>query len=125
MTGGGTFGSEKVQHAFTLNCDPRRGSDNLEVNWGKGNRFKLERLTSVACLDDSLINPGQPSASFDTYRGTGVGRYNGVRATAEWTFTDAGEPGNHDTATIEIRNAAGGIVLSASGTLSRGNHQAH
>jgi uncharacterized repeat protein (TIGR01451 family) len=125
MTGGGTFGRERVHHGFTLNCDPQRGSNNLQVTWGSGNKFHLEGLASAACFDDPRIGPRRPSASFDTYRGTGVGRYNGARATAEWTFTDAGEPGTRDTATIVIRNAVGRIVLSASGSISNGNHQAH
>ena len=125
MTGGGTFGAERVHHAFTLNCDPQRGSNHLEVKWGKNSRFRLEEVTSAACLDGPHIDPRRPLASFDTYRGTGVGRYSGAAATAEWTFTDAGEPGRRDMATIVIRNAAGDVVLSATGSISGGNHQAH
>src|SRR5205823_2869593 len=37
---------------------------------------------------------GYLRAGFDAYTGTGTGTYNGVAsARAEWTFTDAGEPG--------------------------------
>jgi uncharacterized repeat protein (TIGR01451 family) len=125
MTGGGTFGSQRVHHGFTLRCDPQANSQRLEVNWGKGNKFHLEQLTSATCLDDPKIGPSQPRAGFDTYRGAGTGRYNGAPATVVWTFTDAGEPGRNDTSQIVVRDAAGRIVLSASGSISNGNHQAH
>ena len=102
------------------------GPNRLEVNWGKGNKFHLESLTLSACSDDPAIKAGKPDASFDTYRGKGVGRYNGVSgATAEWTFTDAGEPGKKDLATLVIKSASGSVVLTVSGTLTNGNHQAH
>ena len=124
MTGGGTFGSQRVHHGFTLNCDVQQGANQLEVNWSGGNEFHLERLTAATCVDDPAIG-GKRSEPLDTYRGEGLGRYNGVAAMASWIFTDAGEPGKQDTATIIIRDALGRIVLSASGTLSNGNHQAH
>ncbi len=98
----------------------------MEVNWGKGNKFHLDNLTTASCSDNPAIEPNPPNASFDTYSGTGTGRYNGASgATAEWTFTDAGEPGNNDTAKIIIKDSNGNIVLSVSGNLTRGNHQAH
>jgi hypothetical protein len=43
----------------------------------------------------------------------------------EWTLTDAGEPGRADRAEITIRDPAGAVVLSESGTLAGGNQQAH
>ena len=46
-------------------------------------------------------------------------------ATATWRFTDAGEPGVNDRATIDVWDAAGGHVLTVSNTLTFGNHQAH
>jgi len=46
-------------------------------------------------------------------------------AIAEWTFTDAGEPGTEDTARIRITNAQGDVVLDVFGPLRKGNHQAH
>jgi hypothetical protein len=94
------------------------------VNWGRGNRFHLEDLTFAACSDTEL-DEGNPEAGFDTYEGEGTGRYNNVSgATAEWTMTDAGEPGNDDTLIIMIWDAEGNLVLNTSGTI-RGNHQAH
>jgi hypothetical protein len=58
--------------------------------------------------------------------GSGVGPYNGQPgAKAEWTFTDAGEPGSKDSATITITDANGNVVLRVSGKLEKGNQQAH
>ena len=125
MTGGGTFGAQRARHGFTLHCDVNEVPNRLEVNWGQGNRFHLEQLTAAICLDDPSISPQTPVAEFDTYRGAGIGRYNGQPATAEWVFTDAGQPGRLDTATIVIRDAAGDVVLDASGLISNGNQQAH
>jgi len=128
MTGGGSviYGDIRVTHGFVLRCDPSQNSNNLEVNWDSGNRFHLESLTAVSCSDNPSILPNPPKAGFDTLQGSGTGRYNGVSgATAVWTFTDAGEPGDNDTATILIKDADGNTVLSVSGNLSGGNHQAH
>ncbi|GFO96009.1 uncharacterized protein) Fragment, partial [groundwater metagenome] len=72
------------------------------------------------------ITPNPPAAGFDTYVGTGTGRYNGVSGfKAEWTFTDAGEPGKNDFAKIVIKDASSNVILSVSGKLNNGNHQAH
>jgi len=43
---------------------------------------------------------------------------------AEWIFTDAGEPGTSDTATIKVTIASGSVVLNVSGKLQVGNQQA-
>jgi hypothetical protein len=127
MTGGGSIpGNSRVTHGFELHCNAGQGPNNLQVNWGKGNKFHLESLTTASCSDDPSISEAQPVAGFDTYKGTGTGRYNGVAgATAEWTFTDAGEPGKNDFANIVIKDAGGTTVLSVSGNLNSGNHQAH
>jgi len=97
----------------------------LEVNW-RGNRFHLEHLTSASCFDDPAISPNPPAAGFDTYRGTGTGRYHGQPgASAEWTFTDQGEPGKNDTAMIQIKDSSNVVVLTVTGKLNGGNQQAH
>lgn len=125
MTGGGSALGSRVTHGFTLHCDPREEPNNLRVNW-EGNRFNLERLDSAACSDDPAIEPNPPGADFDTYAGAGTGIYNGVSgATARWKFTDAGQPGRNDRAEIIIKDASGDIVLSVSGILETGNHQAN
>ena len=126
MTGGGTIGTSDARHGFELSCSANDDSNNLEVNWGTGNKFHLERLTSANCTKDPSINAERPDSSFNTYQGKGTGRFNGVGgATADWTFTDGGEPGRKDKATIVIKNAAGVVVLTVSGTISNGNQQAH
>jgi len=40
-------------------------------------------------------------------------------------ITDAGEPGKNDTPNIVVKDAGGTTVLSVSGKLNSGNHQAH
>ena len=125
MTGGGRIGGSRVRHGFTLHCDATDGPNRLQINWPGGNKFHLESLDTAVCSDDLSIEESPPVAGFDTYVGTGTGRLNRVSgAMAEWTFTDAGEPGANDVATIVIKNPNGVVVKTVSGTL-RGNHQAH
>jgi len=129
MTGGGsvfTRAGMRVTHGFELHCTPSDGSNSLQVNWGKGNHFHLTSLTSASCTDDPAISPEPPIAGFDTYTGTGTGTYNGeAGATAEWTFTDAGEPGTNDTVTLTIKDASSAVVLTVTGAVEGGNNQAH
>jgi hypothetical protein len=125
MTGGGTIVGTRVHHGFELNCDTTKSPNNLEVNWGHGNRFHLGSLTSADCSNDPSISEGHPVAGFDTHKGSGTGTYNGTPgATAEWTMTDAGEPGRNDAFRIKITNAGNAVVLDVSGKI-QGNHQAH
>jgi hypothetical protein len=129
MTGGGSVdnsNNKRITHGFTLQCDVANGPNNLEVNWGNGNNFHLTSLTSAYCVDDSSINSNPPAASFNTYIGAGTGKLNGVSdATIAFTFTDAGEPGKNDQATMTIVDSSGNTVLTVSGVLHNGNHQAH
>ena len=128
MTGGGKFthGTTTVTHGFVLHCNPARLPNNLQVNW-KGNKFHLESLSSASCSDDPSIDPGKPFAKFDTHKGKGTRKLNGIPgATAEWIFTDAGEPGDNDSASILIKDKNGKVVLDISdASLLKGNHQAH
>jgi DNA gyrase/topoisomerase IV subunit B len=126
MTGGGSIGDTTARHGFELHCDASAIPNRLEVNWGKGNKFHLETMLTASCTDNPTIGPNPPAAGFDTHSGTGAGRFNGISgATIQWTFTDAGEPGRNDFASIIIRNASGQVVLNVSGFLRNGNHQAH
>jgi hypothetical protein len=125
MTGGGKLfdGNNNVNFGMELHCAVATPPNNLEVNWNH-NRFHLESLTSASCTTDPSISSGHPSASFNTYAGSGTGSCNGVPgATATWTFADAGEPGRNDTANITI-NGCGGTE-TVSGALNAGNIQAH
>lgn len=127
MTGGGRINSApagKVTHGFRLECTPSAGQNNLQVNWG-GQSFHLLEATSATCDNgpDGRNKSGNPTAGFDTFTGTGTGRCKGGgAATAAYTMVDNGEPGSADTWSIQI---TGDCNLTASGTLERGNHQAH
>jgi hypothetical protein len=129
MTGGGsvfTKGGVRVTHGFELHCLPSDTPNNLEINWDKGNKFKLDTLTYALCTDNPAISPNNPAAGFDTYHGKGTGKYNGTPGySAEWVFTDAGEPGKNDIARIVIKDPANNVVLAVSGNLNNGNQQAH
>lgn len=133
MTGGGKLLAGTVTHGFTLHCDVNDKPNRLTVHWQTGtgknqqnNVFHLEELTSAGCTDAPGIDSPPPVAGFDTYQGEGTGRLNGGGgATAEWTFTDAGEPGKDDTARIVIRNASNAVVLDTGVQPIKGNHQAH
>jgi hypothetical protein len=128
MTGGGSViaaDGQRVTHAFDLHCGLGTTPNDLEVAW-EGAHFHLTQLSSVECLDDPAVDQMPPKSPFDTLHGVGTGAFNGEEgAVAEWTFTDAGDPGLRDRATITIRKAAGDVVLQVSNTLAYGNHQAH
>jgi hypothetical protein len=129
MTGGGsafTSADVRVTHGFELHCDlsdPNR----LEVNW-EGNRFHMTELSSALCTDDPAFDEGSPKAGFDTFDGTGVGRYNGVDGfDIVFQFVDDGQPGTGDIARIVITDPSNGdaVVMSVANYLVKGNHQAH
>src|SRR5437867_5302669 len=124
MNGGGsvfTSAGVRVTHGFELHCKTTQDPNYFDVSWD-GNTFHLTSLTSAYCFDDPALVPNPAAAGFDTYVGSGVGLCNGLPSSAKWTFTDAGEPGKNDTATIVI---TGGCSLSVSGNLQQGNQQAH
>lgn len=127
MTGGGsvfTANGTRVTHGFELHCNKNDKPNSLEINWGSNpeNNFHLESLDFARCTDDPTITPDPPAASFDTYEGRGTGRCNGLPASIEWIFTDAGEPGTGDHERVTI---TGACTLFVSGFLNDGNHQAH
>ncbi|EPA06416.1 hypothetical protein, partial [Candidatus Nitrosarchaeum limnium] len=127
MTGGGSVmnGNVKVTHGFEFHCSAAQLPNNLEVNWAK-NRFHLDNLGTASCSDDPSISEGNPVSGFDTYMGVGTGSLNGKPgASAEWKFTDAGEPGKNDYVSLKIRDSNNNVVLSVTGKLTQGNHQAH
>lgn len=126
-TGGGTIDSHqpRVTHGFELHCNVSHTPNNLEVNWG-GNHFHLDVLTQAVCYDDPAINPNPPNAPCDTIHGFGIGKLNGVSGYhIEFLFTDAGEPGIHDFASITIKSPTNVQVLHVEGYLTHGNQQAH
>lgn len=53
MTGGGRINSNvKLTHGFELHCNPDERPNNLEINWGKGNKYHLESVTDINCFND-------------------------------------------------------------------------
>ena len=131
-TGGGTIDTGaiipngvRVTHGFELHCN-LNVPNNLEVNWG-GNRFHLEELLSADCfMDPMLPEPNMPVAGCNTIIAHGVGRYNGTSGyTIDFKFTDVGEPGKNDFASINVTAPGGTVVLQVSGNLKNGNQQAH
>jgi hypothetical protein len=125
MTGEGVVaGPGAFVIATAMRCDASvRGNDLLLIA-GLGRVFLLRELTSVACVDDPAVDPGQRNASFDTMISSGTGLLNGAPATIEIRLTDAGEPGRNDTVTFSVRQGAA-TILSGSGRLTFGNLQAH
>jgi hypothetical protein len=131
FTGGGNQvdagGIAKITRGLTIHCDLLL-SNNLEINWGKGNNFHmLEHLETVACFDDPAIDQRPPNAPLDTLVGRGTGRFNGVDGyTIEFTLVDAGEPGRNDEMAILITAPNGAVVLNVPRQqLTGGNLQAH
>lgn len=128
MTGGGRLATSMiVTHGFELHCSVSDLPNNLEVNWDGGNKFHLDTLTNVKCLDSPTVaSPNPPPADFDLMEGGGTGTYNGEDgATIYFVLTDAGEPGKDDRARLLIRDEDGTTVLDVNALLRVGNHQAH
>lgn len=126
MTGGGSVWLDEVRvtHGFTLRCEPT-AHDNLQVNF-EGHRFHATSVEWIACADDPDLEDGGRRGGLDTLTGVLWGRYDGVDgASIEIVFTDDGEPGTTDEATMVIVDAFGHIVLDVTGPLEFGNHQAH
>lgn len=117
----------KVEWEFrNMICGADRFPD-LKVAWGDGQRFILTSYSvPLRCLD-TPYDEGTPRAGFDTIVGQGAGRLNGEPATATFRFTDRGQPGRDDLATITITDDDGNIVLTVTDLLAGdgGNHQAH
>ena len=138
FTGGGSTssidldgGKVRVTQGMELHCRTSDLPNNLEVNWGPGNRFHLGALTSVGCFDDPAITPNPPDANIDTMIATGTGSCNGVAwATIAFTLKDAGEPGTSDSASLAITcpaaSGVSGLTVCGTGSkVNKGNLQAH
>lgn len=131
MTGGGQVivAGVRISKGLTIHCD-KLLSNNLEVNWGQGEKFHMdEHITTIACTDDPAIIQAPPAAPLDTLIGVGTGEYNGNPGyTVEFTFIDYGEPGTLDRVALKIypTGSPNSPVLSFPVTIvSNGNIQAH
>jgi hypothetical protein len=130
MTGAGTVHSVygRSHHVFRNSVCMEDRFPDLKVQWDGGNRFDLTSYSTPLRCVDTAADEGQPKAGFDTIVGQGGGVLNGVSgATARFSFTDAGEPGVDDTATITIADRDGNVVFQITNAkiTDGGNHQAH
>jgi hypothetical protein len=122
MTGGGRIESPfRATHALLLQCDLSSKRPNHLVVSTDQAKFRLELATTQSCSETALQQEN-PASGFDTIEGSGIGMCNGLPATASWRFTDGGESGRQDSATVQIE---GGCSLTVSGRLAMGNQQAH
>lgn len=123
FTGGGfQIGEVRVTRGFTIHCDNRL-TNNLEVNWGGGNNFHMDRnaLTGVVCTRPD--DPTPPASPVSRISATSTGTCNGAPATISFILEDHGEPGRNDRAELLISGACTLNLLLA--TLDGGNIQAH
>jgi hypothetical protein len=133
MTGGGSvfrIDDVRVTRGFEIHCDLRE-PNNIQVNW-PDNKFHMTELTSAVCTDTVAVQAPPQSSPFDSFKGTGTGRYNNqAGARIEFEFVDAGEPGTSDTALIKVFDSNNTLVLdvpgdpNVSGFLTFGNMQTH
>ena len=126
MVGAGMLATEdgrRIRHTFDLLCDQAQAANRLEVATDSGT-FSLQHVAGVVCHDDPAAGAPESRSGFDTNSGEGTGTLDGLPARAEWRFVDNGEPGHADVGHIVVKDAAGRVVVTASGTLIGGNYQA-
>ena len=125
FTGGGfQIADVKVTRGFTIHCDNLL-TNNLEVNWGGGNNFHMEKntLTDVTCsLEQDPTPPASPVSRIDA---SAVGTCNGAPATIDFILEDHGEPGTSDRAELIISGAGTCTLNLTLANLDGGNIQAH
>jgi hypothetical protein len=129
FTGGGRnlgVGGLSVTTGLELDCD-LTPPNNLEINWGGGDRFHMEAFQTVTCL--LIGNPKPPTAPINEMIGTGTGRYDGADGyTVSFTLIDNGEPGRKDMLSFliyETANPANVVLDLPLQSLTKGNLQAH
>jgi hypothetical protein len=112
----------KVTRGFTIHCDNLL-TNNLEVNWGGGNNFHMDKnsLQNIVCTRPD--DPRPPAAPVSRISASSSGLCNGSAATTSFILEDHGEPGTNDRAELII---AGACSLNVSlRNLDGGNIQAH
>jgi hypothetical protein len=146
MTGSGTFAAQDgtiISYGLQLGCDAKDPRQRLEVNWGNGNKFRLDTVTAVICYANPAIRSADPAAPFNTMVLTGIGKAKGNgngkgnngngkgnngngAATISVVLTDAGGSGTNDTIQMTITDSDGNTIWNVPATsLTSGNQQAH
>jgi len=138
LTGGGEVITQvtymgvpaKVSFGLSPICcgeDPKPGTE-LQVNVHKVGDNKKNDLSFhfnlnlvVVCTMDTSCDPGQPAACSNRFTGT-IDDAEGNHLAFD--LTDCGEPGGMDRVSLVITNG-GSTIVSAVGTLDKGNLQAH
>lgn len=73
--------------AGEISCDETDPNQNLQIRWGRDNKFHLEQITSSECSPTDPDNPEDGG----TFSGSGTGRCNGEEnTTIEWEVVDSG-----------------------------------
>jgi hypothetical protein len=126
LAGQGTFGPGRAEvqlKRMRLHCAQDQRPNRMRLVSG-ANRFDLDFVLQASCTDDPAV-ANSPSAAFDTHRGKGIGRLNGIPgAVVEWSLVDGG-PSGTDEAFVTVRSGAeGAVALSGSGRLRRGDLRA-
>lgn len=133
IVGAGGVGTGNNRASFVL--DVRESAHAVERGWlilrmadrpGRPDHYFAADVANVQFANVPGYAPGRrPGSGIDTVTFTGVGYWNGRgNHTFAVTASDRGEPGRgRDTFEVIVRNAAGAIVASASGTLREGNLQ--
>ncbi len=115
----------KVTRGFTIHCDNRL-TNNLEVNWGGGNNFHMDKNT-VSAVCTRPVDPTPPASPVSRIVASATGQCNGLDADISFILEDRGEPGRNDQAQLIITSeVTGGCTLNLTlANLNGGNIQAH
>ena len=112
----------KVTRGFTIHCDNLL-TNNLEVNWGGGNNFHMDKNSLANILCTRPVDPVPPEAPVSRISASSSGLCNGAPASISFILEDHGEPGRNDRAELII---SGSCSLNVSlRNLDGGNIQAH
>jgi hypothetical protein len=116
-------GDIKVTGGFTIHCDNLL-TNNLEINWGGGNNFHLDKNSLVSPVCILVLPPNPPAAPVSRIVATATGTCNGLPADIAFVLEDRGELGaGNDRAAFTI---TGGCSLTLTERpIDGGNIQAH
>ncbi|MFN2537195.1 MAG: hypothetical protein ABR549_03460 [Mycobacteriales bacterium] len=125
-------GNPHTSFTFTtgleLHCDPDDPRQNLSLTFldcnGQTRTFHLDDVTTTTCTLNGQPQPPTAPINQIDLQGPGHLSPGNTPATLTATFVDNGEPGTADTVSVRI-SYPGCADFVSSGTLTRGNLQAH